>query len=168
MTAEHPATALTREHREIDAALEEFVALLQRDELEPRLALDAAEELRRHIYLEEAFLFPPLLRGGLLMPITVMLREHGELWRLTDTLADLAATAQTTADRQALLGLGLDLLARLSTHNYKEEPVVYPQTDALLSTEESEQLAAAIADDVLPAGWACRYAVEGSEASPLP
>lgn len=47
--------------------------------------------LRRYIYLEEAFVFPPIRKAGMIMPIFVMTREHGELWRTTDFLADLLA-----------------------------------------------------------------------------
>src|SRR5699024_12638465 len=73
------AQALTKEHHEIDSGIEEFAAGLERDEpigtLAPPLR-KAMTALRRHIYLEEVFAFPPIREGGLTMPIMVMEREH--------------------------------------------------------------------------------------------
>ena len=68
MTAESLAEALEREHHEIDAGIEEFLARRARrgDQRAPlRRALAA---LRRHIYLEEEFVFPPLDDAGLVAP----------------------------------------------------------------------------------------------------
>ncbi len=73
--------ALTREHRDIDTGIRAFVVDLERGVVSPEPLLSAFEALRRHIYLEEAFLFPPIRQAGVLMPILVMLREHGTLWR---------------------------------------------------------------------------------------
>lgn len=53
--------ALTREHRDIDA----FVADLDRGVVGPEALLNAFEALRRHIYLEAEFLFPPIRQVGL-------------------------------------------------------------------------------------------------------
>ena len=59
MTTESLAAALQREHHEIDAGIERFlragdVGALTR----------AVRALRRHIYFEEEFLFPPLAGAG--------------------------------------------------------------------------------------------------------
>src|SRR5690554_5908558 len=74
------AAALEREHREIDDGLEIFSAGGEGTD-ERREALERAiRALRRHIYLEEEFLFPPLREAGLVAPIFVMLREHAQIW----------------------------------------------------------------------------------------
>ena len=73
--------ALEREHQEIDAGLGAFVDGLDNGELLGAEFNRAADALRRHIYLEEEFLFPPLRAAGMLPPVLVMLREHGAIWR---------------------------------------------------------------------------------------
>ena len=78
--------ALEREHQEIDAGLEAFADGLESGELRGADLDRAADALRRHIYLEEEFLFPPLRAAGMVPPVLVMLREHGEIWRTLDAL----------------------------------------------------------------------------------
>src|SRR3546814_387339 len=86
MGSETLGAALEREHREIDGGIEEFTAnpAPGREQAEPLVRAMAG--LRRHIYLEEEFLFPPLREAGMMMPIFVMLREHGELWNTMDAV----------------------------------------------------------------------------------
>ena len=65
--------------------------------------------LRRHIYLEEAFLVPPLRAAGAAMPVPVMLREHGELWRTVDSLSALIGQeADSRRLEEAFSGHGTD------------------------------------------------------------
>lgn len=169
MTTESIVETLTREHRAIDAALEGFVEHLQDGELDPDLVLGGLATLRRHIYLEEVHLFPPLSRGALMMPVTVMLREHGELWRTMDAIAESVAEAQAGGDspraRERTRALCLELLAMLDRHNEKEEPVIYPQTP-LLRADEAAALAAALASGAMPDGWTCHDAGTGDPATP--
>jgi iron-sulfur cluster repair protein YtfE (RIC family) len=143
------ATALEREHREIDAGIEAFLAAPADgpDESEPLQRAMAA--LRRHIFLEEAFLFPPLREAGLFAPIFVMLREHGEIWDTLDALAAARAPAS---------GLCRELLGRLERHNTKEEQIVYAQADAVLTAAAGAELMAFLAAGRLPDGWVCARA----------
>ncbi|BBY96539.1 hypothetical protein MFAL_00060 [Mycolicibacterium fallax] len=57
--ATDPAVAYTAEHRAIDAEIERFLDAPD-DGAALRTALDT---LRRHIYLEEKFMFPPRIAG---------------------------------------------------------------------------------------------------------
>jgi regulator of cell morphogenesis and NO signaling len=66
-------SALEREHREIDGGIEKFAAGLEAGGMDTEPLLQAMAGLRRHIYLEEEFLFPPLRANGMMMPIFVML-----------------------------------------------------------------------------------------------
>ncbi len=50
---------LTREHREIDSAIETFIEKLDCGSVQHELLAETLEALRRHIYLEEVILFPP-------------------------------------------------------------------------------------------------------------
>ena len=149
------AAALEREHHEIDEGIEAF--LTGQDEgyvrLEPlRQAIDA---LRRHIFLEEELLFPPLRDAGLVAPVFVMLREHGEIW---DTLEALDAQLASDTGATAMTEVCRDLLAQLERHNSKEEPILYPQADAVLSPAASADLRTFLAAGRMPKGWVCARA----------
>src|SRR5699024_11129966 len=130
------ADALTREHREIDAGIEAFVASVGAGGPAGTVSewaaplLVAMTALRRHIYLEEEFVFPPIRDGGLVMPIMVMLREHGELWRAMDELSDLLETgADDPGQHQELVQRCSTMLDLLEAHNSKEEPIIYTRAD---------------------------------------
>lgn len=146
------AAALEREHREIDGGIEAFVDQLESGSLNPEPLTTALAALRRHIYLEEQFLFPPLREAGMSMPIFVMVREHGELWL---TMDDLAALLAGDAGREDLLDTSRELLQLLDRHNSKEEPIIYPQSDATLSGPAADQLRQFLAAGTLPDGWIC-------------
>src|SRR5690348_4105838 len=87
------AAALEREHREIDAGIECFASGSRHGDA---LSLSGAiRALRRHIYLEEEFLFPSLREGAqaLSAAVPAMLREHGQLWDVLDLLEREIVTA---------------------------------------------------------------------------
>lgn len=149
------ATALEREHHEIDAGIATFVEKLDGGGVQPEPLVAALEALRRHIYLEEVFLFPPLREAGMVMPIFVMLREHGELWRTMGELSDLL-TAGT--DSEGLAASCRTLLSQLEQHNSKEEPVIYPHADTDLPAHTAAELARFLESGSTPAGWVCQTA----------
>ncbi|HEY9499967.1 MAG TPA: hemerythrin domain-containing protein [Terrimesophilobacter sp.] len=152
MGSQSLGAALEREHREIDGGIEEFTANQAngRQAVEPLVR--AMTGLRRHIYLEEEFLFPPLREAGMMMPIFVMLREHGELWNTMDAVE---ALLEKDNDPEATVNACRELLAQLDQHNSKEEPIIYPQADKVLTAEASSGLSAFLADGRMPAGWVC-------------
>lgn len=145
---EQIAAALIREHHAIDGGIEAFVA----DAADPTPLREALGALRRHIYLEERFVFPPL-KQQMMMPIFVMLREHGELWRGMDSIE--RALNASDADVQALCR---DLLSLLDAHNSKEEPVIYPHVDLDLPEEQRAELAEFITVGTYPEDWVCEKA----------
>lgn len=148
MNATTLRAALEREHREIDGGIEAFIAAPD----SPALVIRSMEGLRRHIYLEEEFLFPPLREAGMMVPIMVMLREHGELWRTMEALEQLLADQ---AEPAATLDRCRDLLAQLDRHNSKEEPIIYPRADEVLAEQASAELSAFLNDGRMPEGWVC-------------
>ena len=150
------AESLTREHREIDAGIEAFLSALDEGRMEAEPLHDAFAALRRHIYLEEELLFPPIRRAALMMPVLVMTKEHGELWRLMDAIDDLLTNAEP--DRTTILSSCRELLDGLDGHNMKEEPIIYPHTATDLAPEEEATLADFIATGALPDGWVCAAA----------
>src|SRR5699024_7742197 len=161
------AQALTKEHHEIDSGIEEFAAGLERGAhigtLAPPLR-QAMTALRRHIYLEKVFAFPPIRESGLTMPIMVMEREHGVVWRQMDALDDALAgfdeAAAHSSDRAALIGACEEMLAVLESHNSKEEPID-PHLDTELPAEQAAELRSLIATGAMPPGWVCARAGEG-------
>lgn len=152
--AESLTEALEREHQEIDAGVEAFLDGLAVGETRTSELTRAVEALRRHIYLEEEFLFPPLRSAGMLPPVLVMLREHGDIWRALDALQDTDLESGTAQARERCTAL----LAQLAAHNAKEEPIIYPQGDALLSDDAKRALHAHIETGGLPDGWVCAQA----------
>lgn len=149
------SAALEREHREIDGGIEAFTAGTATGVYDDGALLAALSALRRHIYLEEAFLFPPLRGAGLMMPVMVMEREHGELWDLMDTVTDLHDGGAAPAE---LVSTCTALLSALDRHNSKEEPIIYPQADAALDASTTANLQDFIASGTTPDGWVCARA----------
>ena len=148
--AETLAAALEREHHEIDAGIEEFLANRTNggDQSEPLSR--ALSALRRHIYLEEEFLFPPLDEAGLVAPIFVMLREHGEMWQ---TMEVIDAQLQRSPQEGPSEELCHELLEQLERHNSKEEAIIYPQADTTVDAELDAKLRSFLADGEMPQGW---------------
>ncbi|MBB5632092.1 hemerythrin-like domain-containing protein [Cryobacterium mesophilum] len=155
MQAGSLAQALEREHREIDGGIEEYTKALSEGDADPAPLVRATNGLRRHIYLEEEFLFPPLKANGLVMPIFVMLREHGELWDAMDALGALLASG---ADAATVQNACRELLAQLDSHNSKEEPIIYPQADAVLDPDAAARLHEFLDEGRMPEGWRCEKA----------
>jgi DUF438 domain-containing protein len=146
---------LMRQHREIGTAIECFIEALDDGERQPELLRATMDALRRHIYLEETFLFPPIRKAGIMMPVFVMMREHGELWRTMETLTRLLADG-TGGPR--LEGTCDQLLDQLHEHNFKEEPVVYLHADYDLPAPTSAQLTRFVVTGRIPDGWVCQQA----------
>jgi len=151
-TSETVAEALEREHHEIDAGIEAFLAALDEGRPEPEPLRTAMEALRRHIFLEEEYLFPPLRNAGLFAPIFVMEREHGEIWQ---TMESLEAGLLAGVDAAMLTRACRDLLGRLERHNAKEEPIIYPHADTDLPAATHSALQAFIVSGQMPEGWVC-------------
>lgn len=147
------AAALTEEHHAIDGDIEDFLRSLETGTLDSTALKRACDDLRRHIYIEEELLFPPIRAAGLMMPVFVMVREHGEVWRMMDALEELLRAPKM--DVAELRSLGEQLLAALAEHNAKEEPIVYPHAAVDLSEDEAGVVADFIAEGSMPADWVC-------------
>ena len=154
-TIEHDAStlreALEREHRAIDGGIEEFLAHVGTRPQTTQLH-DTLVALRRHIWLEEEFLFPPLREAGIFGPVLVMLAEHRDLW---STMALLEQQIADGIAPEELRSTASTLLAQLDRHNTKEEPILYSQADTTLSEDARAELHDFIAHEELPPGWSC-------------
>jgi len=155
MEIEPLADALVREHHEIDDGIDAFAAGATAGDRDPSPLRTAIRELRRHIYFEEEFLFPLLREAGLVAPIFVMLREHGQIWDTLDAL-----------DRAVNIGDDVSMLCRqlavqLQHHNLKEEKILYPQAEETLPAQECGRLRELLAVSEPPPGWTCERAGAG-------
>ncbi|SDB83669.1 Hemerythrin HHE cation binding domain-containing protein [Raineyella antarctica] len=143
---------LEAEHRSID----EDIVRFGNGEMPDEAFRASMDLLRRHIYVEEAMMFPQLREAGLVMPIMVMEREHGEIWSVLDALqtaiTDGSAGADVTGDLEALTTL-------LENHNAKEEPIVYPVANRALSSYDATVIKDFLASGTMPYGWTCARAV---------
>ncbi|MGH2833878.1 MAG: hemerythrin domain-containing protein [Solirubrobacteraceae bacterium] len=146
--------ALEREHREIDAGIEAFSAGQAQGARTIESLTRAMRALRRHIYLEEQFLFPAM-REGFAIPIGVMQHEHGQIWRTLDVLED---QLHDSGDSASVLDRSHELLSQLERHNAKEEPIFYSQADRSLTPSASAQLQAFLDTGQMPYGWVCQAA----------
>ena len=147
--ADSLTAALEREHHQIDEGIAAFAAAP--GDRQP--LAHAIRALRRHIYLEEEFLFPMLYQAqpGVAAPVFVMLREHGQIWALMDSLEHLGNDASG-------LAVTSQLTSHLLHHNLKEERVLYPRADAVLPPAAAGRLRAFLDCGELPAGWVCAQA----------
>ena len=150
------AALLTREHEEIDEGIERYLASVRAMAPDVAPLQDAMVALRRHIYLEETFVFPGLASGPLGIPIQVMMREHGAIWRSMDVLAERLAAH---ASPDSLTDDCRELLSLLESHNAKEEPVIYPRAEPALDGATLAELGEFVAAGRMPEGWVCRTAV---------
>jgi iron-sulfur cluster repair protein YtfE (RIC family) len=148
MPAGSLSAALEREHREIDEGIAEFSTALDAGKVQPEPLRRAIRALRRHIFLEEAFIFPPLREAGLFAPVLVMVREHAAIWKTLDQLDAGLQGGGPAADCVHRLRI------QLLHHNMKEERIVYPEADRVLA----EQAAGILGYGEMPQGWVCERA----------
>jgi regulator of cell morphogenesis and NO signaling len=136
------AELLEEEHHRLTALCEQaFEADTQGRHCEALECFSAFRRgLLRHIRVEEDLLFPVFeIRAGLPAagPTATMRAEHRDIRLL---LADLALALDQGRATAGALKRALDCL--LSDHNRKEEAVLYPVLDRLLTPNESDTLAA--------------------------
>lgn len=98
-----------------------------------------ARGLRRHIRFEDQILFPEFeARSGIgpeAGPTAVMRMEHREIEALLDRITEAIGEPGASAD-----ALRKDLHRILGDHNLKEERILYPGTDRLLTPAERDEL----------------------------
>jgi regulator of cell morphogenesis and NO signaling len=148
MNTDTLAEALEHEHHEIDSGIGAFLADPQQTAALGR----ALAALRRHIYLEEQFLFPPLYEAGEVPSIVLMVREHGAIWRTMDAI-DASLDAGTKTHTTELCH---ELLGQLERHNAIEESVIYPEADSVLTPHAAEALRSFLEAGHTPEGWVCQ------------
>lgn len=143
---------LTEQHRSMELGITGLVdGSGSRQEL-----TDAVYLLRRHIYIEEAFLFPVIEQDqGRAMALAQMRYEHGDMWpHIESAIALLAANA----DLDDLLPASEAMLRLLHIHDHKEEQAIYSVADRYRANATKPSFAALFQTNDTPDGWRCRYA----------
>ncbi len=123
------------DHDRLDRLLETYRQLKRVDFARAKEAFREFKfGLQRHILWEENILFPLFEektgmrdRG----PTFVMRAEHREIGKRLEALHDKVRAHDLDSDREELV-----LVETLFAHNHKEENVLYPAIDRLLSAEE--------------------------------
>lgn len=155
-------STLEHAHRAIDAGLLAYIRSFNAKAPEPASALDATAELRRHIYFEEAHLFPVLQGAGLAAEVFVAIRDHGELWYCAQDL-DARLAGGKVGDRRAFKACR-HLAEVLQRHNVREEPRLYRPLGQLDEATLAE-LGRRLEGEAMPEEWACARAPRGSLAA---
>jgi regulator of cell morphogenesis and NO signaling len=134
------STALSVDHNRLDELLEEASRLLRAGETgSAREAFTAFRGgLERHIRFEENEVFPVFeertgMRQG---PTAVMRREHRAILARLDSMAG----ALERGDRARFEDDRADLVDTLGPHNAKEERVLYPMADEVVTPAECREL----------------------------
>lgn len=143
---------LTGQHRSMELGI---AGLVDGSGSRQELA-DAVHLLRRHIYVEEAFLFPVVEQDeGRAMALAQMRYEHGDMWpHIESAVALLAARA----DLDDLLPASEAMLHLLGIHDHKEEEAIYSIADRYHADATRPPLADLFQTYDIPDGWKCRYA----------
>ena len=88
-------------------------------------------EMERHFLMEETVLFPTFedISGMRQGPTQVMRMEHQQIRNLLARMSD----AVTRMDRDEILEVGETLLILMQQHNMKEEGILYPMNNVVVS-----------------------------------
>ncbi len=113
----------------------------------------AMETLRRHIYLEEEFLFPALAEADWAGPVFAMSKEHCELWSTLDRMEEHLSTQSPLREQQDVCRI---LRAEVERHLSKEDPIVFGHAEEALSPEGQSDLRHFAENLARPPGWQCR------------
>lgn len=94
------------------------------------------DSLERHLAMEEQVLFPYLeqIMGSSGGPVAVMKMEHSQMRDLIQTLTENLKQQ----DKDGFLGVAETLLVLMQQHNMKEEQILYPMADQMLSDKQDK------------------------------
>lgn len=149
-----PGKRMAHDHHFIDEKFNAFAEAARLGKFARFQLEDGIARLRHHFWVEEEFVFPPMAHSHA-GPVSVMLRQHGEIWDLADELEQLLD--QVNPDPAMALTLFSVFRQVMDAHNATEDSILYPITDDMLGEELSRVLLEALSTD-MPAGWRCAMA----------
>jgi hemerythrin-like domain-containing protein len=156
MTNRKPTEELEHEHRIIQQVVGGMAVIIEKlesgKEIDPAVLTDLSEFMETfgdkcHHGKEEDYLFTLLEKKGVPVsgcPLAVLLHEHEKGRGL---MADLKLTSETYvrtphAGKEALIGTLRRLIELYPAHIWKEDYLLFPMTNKLLSESEQEELRA--------------------------
>lgn len=94
------------------------------------------QSMQQHFEQEETVLFPDFeeSQGSTMGPTQVMRMEHEQMLELLDNIQH----ALEAEDKDAFMGEADTLLMFMQQHNAKEEMMLYPMSDQVLSSQSSD------------------------------
>jgi hemerythrin-like domain-containing protein len=145
---------LIEEHRVIERVLNALERATKRitrgDEVYLRFFTGTAVFIRGftdgcHHKKEESVLFPALIENGLSResgPVAMMLVEHEEGRRLALEMRQAVERVQAgdARKREVLVERAMDYIKLLRQHIYKEDHVLFPLADKIISVTQQEQI----------------------------
>lgn len=147
-------TALLSEHRSLYTQFDELEQLLPTLTALPQLQRQVAllgMTLRRHAGLEDSLLFSVLAPHlGEINPLAMMRGEHHGIVQVLAVLPQIQDLSKAHAGVQFLLEVA-------RTHCAREEQIVYPLVQTMLSSKELHQLGEAWAAQRVEAAHGARY-----------
>ncbi len=127
------------DHDELDNFLKEFQSLKHKDFAQAKAFFRKFKfGLQRHIIWEEEILFPVFEeKTGMkdIGPTAMMRHEHVLIKEALEALH--SKVSQNNPDSDAEEKILIDIL---SSHNYKEENILYPAIDQMMTAEEKQIL----------------------------
>ncbi len=148
-----PLEKLKREHVGLREKMEEFHTLAERVGREPdgggalsrlrQLVADFSEQLEIHSQKEDDTLFPMMAGyiGREVGPIAVMEYEHEQARKQLSRFLESAEQEPTPDEgEEAKAAYAMEAYSLLSTHFTKEDNILFPMADKMLSAEEKERL----------------------------
>ncbi len=140
MTVHRTITDVFEEdHDRLDALFQSFQTLKRHDVVKAQEAFKEFKfGLQRHIVWEEELLFPlweektGMSEGG---PTFVMRAEHRQIGDQLEAIHQKIAEQNPESDQEEA-----SLLKFLGAHNLKEERVLYPSIDQLITPEECQDI----------------------------
>ena len=145
MTQSTISTTYEADHDRLDALFTSFRSLKRADFPKAKECFKQFKAgLQRHIIWEEELLFPAFEQksghadSG---PTHVMRMEHRRIGDLLEAIHDKVKVGDLNSDVDEEL-----LLTALSLHNQKEEGILYPAIDRLLTAEERSNIFTSMAE----------------------
>jgi hemerythrin-like domain-containing protein len=147
-----PTDDLMNEHRVIERMLGVVDRACDRiekgQEVEQELFVGAADFFKNfadkcHHSKEEKLLFEKMQERGVsgeVGPIAVMLREHQDGRAHVKRIAELSATKTSKKTTEGLVEASRSYVDLLSKHIQKEDNILYPMANQILTKEDQEEL----------------------------
>lgn len=127
---------LSNDHRACDALFASAEsAAAQKNWVDARALFDQFKTaMIHHLSMEETVLFPAFETriGNTMGPTQIMRMEHEQIRGLVQSMAD----AVEARDMEGYLGLSETLNILMQQHNVKEETMLYPMSDKVLSGDQ--------------------------------